>query len=67
MMARMRKIGIGLHPKKIAFAMQKKYGWELKRVEHHDGDSDSGADCVFKGKQTSFWDMWVDHQDYKEE
>ena len=42
--------------------MEKKYGWELKKAEQHD-DSDLGVDCVFKGKQTSFWDMWGDHQD----
>jgi hypothetical protein len=42
--------------------MEKKYGWELKKVEQND-DSDLGVDCVFKGKQTSFWDMWGDHQD----
>ena len=42
--------------------MEKKYGWELKKVEQHD-DSDLGVDCVFKGKQTSFWDMSGDHQD----
>jgi hypothetical protein len=42
--------------------MEKKYGWELKKVEQND-DSDLGVDCVFKGKQTSFWDMSGDHQD----
>jgi hypothetical protein len=42
--------------------MEKKYGWELKKIEQND-DSDLGVDCVFKGKQTSFWDMWGDHQD----
>jgi len=43
--------------------MEKKYGWELKRVEQNEDDSDLSVDCVFKGKQTSFWDMWGDHQD----
>ncbi|MEG5176235.1 hypothetical protein [Microcoleus sp. B3-D7] len=45
--------------------MEKKYGWELKKVEQND-DSDLGVDCVFKGKQTSFWDMWGDHQDHSD-
>jgi hypothetical protein len=43
--------------------MEKKYGWKLKKVEQNDDDSDRGVDCVFEGKQTSFWDMWGDHQD----
>jgi hypothetical protein len=32
-------------------------------LNFHDEDSDLGVDCVFKGKQISFWDMWGDHQD----
>ncbi|MEG4114126.1 hypothetical protein QUA70_25275 [Microcoleus sp. LAD1_D5] len=47
--------------------MEKKYGWELKRVEQNEDDSDLSVDCVFKGKQTSFWDMWGDHQDNRDE
>ena len=46
--------------------MEKKYGWELKRVEQNEDDSDLSVDCVFKGKQTSFWDMWGDHQDERD-
>jgi len=46
--------------------MEKKYGWKLKKVEQNDDDSDIGVDCVFEGKQTSFWDMWGDHQDHSD-
>jgi hypothetical protein len=46
--------------------MEKKYGWQLKKVEQNDDDSGVGVDCVFKGKQTSFWDMWGDHQDERD-
>ena len=45
--------------------MAKKYGWELDRVEK-TGRDQLRYDCVFKGKQTSFWDMWQDHQDAEE-
>jgi len=45
--------------------MAKKYGWELKRTEQTD-DPILPVDCVFKGKQTSFWNTWGDYQDNKD-
>ncbi|MFB2978644.1 hypothetical protein [Microseira sp. BLCC-F43] len=45
--------------------MAKKYGWELDRVEK-TGRDPLRYDWVFKRKQTSFWDMWQEHQDAEE-
>ncbi len=42
-------------------------GGNSKESNFHEDDSELSIDCVFKGKQTSFWDMWGDHQDNKEE
>lgn len=42
--------------------MEEKYNWKLKRTEENT-DLPLPVDCVFKGEQTSFWDMWGDHQD----
>jgi len=41
-------------PKKCT-EMEKKYGWELKRVKPTK-DKILKVDCVFKGEQTSFED-----------
>ena len=42
--------------------MGKKYGWKLIEVRDN-GDKNLPKDCVFEGEQTSFQDMWHDHQD----
>ena len=63
MTIRMRKTDIGPHLKKTASSWKRSMGGNSKKWNFHDDDSDRGVDCVFEGKQTSFWDMWGDHQD----
>lgn len=45
--------------------MGEKYGWKLKRIAKNQ-NSELPVDCIFHGKQISFWDMWHDHQDDEE-
>jgi hypothetical protein len=42
--------------------MQRKYGWPLKEIRPTQ-DSILKVECVFHGEQTSFWELWYDHQD----
>lgn len=48
-------------PKKC-YEMESKYGWKLKRIRPTQ-DSILKVNCIFYGEQTSFQDMWYDHQD----
>lgn len=48
--------------RKLAKKMGKKYGWELIEVKQTERDI-LPVDCVFEGEQTSFWEMWNDHQE----
>jgi hypothetical protein len=44
------------------YEMEEKYGWQLKDIRP-TFDAILKVDCVFYGEQTSFQDMWYDHQD----
>lgn len=45
--------------KESCYKMRDRYHWDLKRID----DLPDGVNCVFKGKQVNFWEMWHDHQD----